>query len=121
MRRREFIAGFAGAAVWPLAVRAQQAALPVVGFLTGSATNTSLATAFRQGLKESGYSDGQTVSVEYRSAEGQLDRLPTLAADLVLRRVNAIAAFGNGAVLSARAATTTIPIVFQTGVNPVEV
>jgi putative tryptophan/tyrosine transport system substrate-binding protein len=119
MRRREFIAGLGGAA-WSVAARAQQPAMPVVGFLSGNATNTSLATAFRQGLKESGYSDGQNVSVEYRSAEGQLDRLPTLAADFVLRRVNAIAALGNGAVLSARAATTTIPIVFQTGVNPVE-
>jgi putative tryptophan/tyrosine transport system substrate-binding protein len=121
MRRREFIAGLGSVAAWPLMAWAQQSKVPVIGFLTGNATNASRETAFRQGLKESGYSDGQNVSVEYRWAEGQLDRLPALAADLVRRRVNAIAALGNAAVLPARAATTTIPIVFQTGVNPVEV
>jgi putative ABC transport system substrate-binding protein len=121
MRRREFIAGLGSAAAWPLAARAQQPAMPVVGFLTGNAADTWRATAFREGLKESGYVDGQNVSVEYRWAEGQLDRLQALAVDLVRLRVSAIAALGNAAVLAARAATTTIPIVFQTGVNPVDI
>jgi len=124
MRRREFIAGLGSAAAWPVVARAQQPALPVIGYLgTGFADDDlkNFTVPFLQGLKETGYVEGQNVAVEYRSAENQLDRLPTLAADLVRRRVAVIVAAGAGAALVAKAATatTTIPILFSAGGDPV--
>jgi putative tryptophan/tyrosine transport system substrate-binding protein len=122
MRRREFIAGLGGAASWPLAARAQQRALPVVGVIHGGADNllARFLAAFRSGLRETGYVEGQNVAVEYHWLEGQLDRLPALVADLVRRRVAVIVAFASvEATLAAKAATTTIPIVFVVGDSPV--
>jgi ABC-type uncharacterized transport system substrate-binding protein len=120
MRRRDFIALVgSGVAGWPIAARAQQSAMPVVGFLR-SATLTDaahLVTAFRQGLKEAGFVEGQNVAVEYRSAEGQPDRLLALVADLVRRPVAVIVA-NNEAAVRAKAATRTVPIVFVTGAIP---
>ena len=113
MRRREFIAGLgSGAAIWPLMVRAQQTVVPVIGFLSPQSADDdykSRAVPFLQGLKETGYVEGQTVAVEYRWAENQYDRLPGLAADLVRRRVAVLVAAGTVAALAAKPTTTTIP------------
>jgi putative tryptophan/tyrosine transport system substrate-binding protein len=121
MKRREFIAGLGSAAALPLTVRAQRSGMPVIGYLsTGFADEYKMVTIpFLESLKESGYVEGQNVAIEYRWAEDQPDRLPALAADLVRRRVAAIVAFGIIPALPAKAATTTIPIVFHTGTDPV--
>jgi putative tryptophan/tyrosine transport system substrate-binding protein len=121
MRRREFIAGLGGAAAWPLAARAQQTGVPVVGFIHGGAADglAHRAVEFRKGLSETGYVEGQNVTVEYHWLEGQFNRLPALVADLVGRRVAVIAAFSHLVTLAAKAATTTIPIVFLATEDPV--
>jgi putative tryptophan/tyrosine transport system substrate-binding protein len=124
MRRRDFITLLgSGAATWPLSARAQQPTMPVVGFVSGRSADTSVreVAAFRKGFNETGYVEGQNATIEYHWLEGQYDRLPSLMADFVRRRVAVIATLGsNPAALAAKAATTTIPIVFSVGEDAVK-
>jgi putative ABC transport system substrate-binding protein len=123
VKRREFITLFGGAAAaWPLAARAQQNAVPMIGLLSIglSATWVAPLAAFRQGLAETGYIEGRNIAIEYRWAEGQFERMPMMAADLVRRKVAVIFANGPPSVLAAKAQTTSIPIIFSMGEDPVK-
>ena len=120
MQRRDFISLLGAAAAWPVVARAQQTAMPVIGFLRSAslATSAHLVTAFRQGLKEAGFIEGQNVAIEFRSADNDLDRLPSLLSDWIRRPV-AVIVGNNDSARAAKAATTTVPIVFASGSDPV--
>ncbi len=122
MRRREFITLIGGAAAWPLPARGQQPTMPVIGFLHAASLETEVRglAEFRKGLSEIGYVEGQNVMIVYRSAEGRADRLPALAADMVQRRVAVVVTVANNAAVAANATTTTIPIVFTVGGDPIK-
>jgi putative tryptophan/tyrosine transport system substrate-binding protein len=124
VKRRDFIKVIAGSvAAWPLAARAQESAIPVIGFIRNTTRDDSadLLKAMHQGLRQTGYVEGRNVAVEYRFADNQLDRLPTMAADLVRRQVAVIVAGGDASSFAAKAATTTIPVIFSTGFDPIEI
>jgi putative ABC transport system substrate-binding protein len=120
MKRRDFITLLGGAAAWPLAARAQQPAMPVIGVLSGGPAGSYESPAFLQGLRQAGYVEGHNVAIEYQWADGQYDRLPALAAELVRRKVSVINSGGLPSSVAAKMATTTIPIVFQIGANPID-
>src|SRR2546427_3293653 len=123
MKRRDFITRIGGAATWPLTAQAQQPAMPVIGYLSARSPEDTahLVPVFRRGLAENGYVEGQTVTIEYRWALGQPERLPAMAAELVRRPVDVLASTGGeSAALAAKAATSTIPIAFIIGGNPVK-
>src|ERR1700730_15584424 len=120
LKRREFINLLVGAAAWPLAARAQQPAVSLVGLLTGTQVDDRLIDAIRQGLKSAGYSEGRNLAIKHRSADGRFERLPTLVAELVADPAAAIVALAPPAALAAKAASTTTPIVFAIGADPVE-
>jgi ABC-type uncharacterized transport system substrate-binding protein len=122
MRRRELIALLGGAAAYPLTARGQQPSLPIVGYLDGRSPSSvpDFVSAWRTGLRQTGYVEGKTVSIEARWAQGRFDRLPELAADLMRRPVDVVFAAGNAAALAAKAASRTTPVVFLAGLDPVE-
>src|SRR5262249_3152088 len=122
VRRRELIALLGGAAAaWPVGARAQQPAMPVIGVLRNKMRDDSGLAGVRRGLNQSGYVEGENLAIEYRFAENRYERLPALAADLVHRQVAMIVAGGNASTLAAKAATTTIPIIFSTGDDPIQI
>jgi putative ABC transport system substrate-binding protein len=120
IRRREFVGLVGGAAAWPLAARAQQQAIPVIGYLSSGASGSYPPPPFHQGMSQAGYVEGRNVVIEYHWADGQYDRLPVLAADLVRRQVTVIAALAGPSALAAKTATSTIPIVFLSALDPIE-